>query len=583
MRDHLEPLAGQPPAVPVQRHPPPAAAGGAPVRLAERLARLDCAARRINSSLDLAATLRNLGRVLVPSVADALVVLVRDPLPDVERDPGRPRALRVRHTCGTRLGRAAGVRPVSPGSLLERALLRRAPHGPTVLDARRGGLAAELLGARAVGRLPAGTTLLALPLHGRQAALGMLLLVRRPRPDGSAAGFDPGDTATAAHLATHAGLAVDTALRYTREWEIADELQRSMLPAHLPQPHGVRLAHRYLPGERGAQVGGDWYDAIPLPGNRVALIVGDVMGHSLTSAAVMGQLRTSAQTLAGLDLPPHEVLYHLDEQAQRLGQEHHLATCVYAVYDPIAGRVVIANAGHVPPVLLAPDGSGRLLDLPPGAPIGVGGVDFSSVELPAPPGSSLLLFTDGLVETRRRPLGTGLELLRARLAGGSRLDPEQLCQEALRILPPGDRADDIALLAAAFDGIPAEDVAYWYLQPKHETPGRARRLAGHTLRRWGLDHLAESCELMVSELVTNAVQHATRPVTLRLVRTSVLRCEVGDDSPALPRTRRAGPEEERGRGLQIVGRCADRWGATRLGTGKVVWFEQRLGGEPVSR
>ncbi|MEU3496306.1 ATP-binding SpoIIE family protein phosphatase [Kitasatospora cineracea] len=582
MRDHLEPLAGQPPAVPVQRHPPPGGDGpdgagpGVPGRLAERLAALDRAARRINSSLDLGATLRNLGRVLVPALADALVVLVRDPLPDVERDPGPPRALRVRHTCGTRLGRRAGVRPVPPGGDLERALARRAPGAPTVLDARRGGLAAELLGARALGRLAAGTALLALPLHGRQAALGMLLLVRRPRPDGAPACFDPADAATAAHLATHGGLAVDTALRYTREWEIADELQRSMLPAHLPQPHGVRLAHRYLPGERGAQVGGDWYDSIPLPGNRVALITGDVMGHSLTSAAVMGQLRTSAQTLAGLDLPPHEVLYHLDEQAQRLGREHHLATCVYAVYDPIAGRVRIANAGHVPPVLIGPDGTSELLDLPPGAPIGVGGVDFSSVELPAPPGSALLLFTDGLVETRRRPLGTGLELLRARLAGGNRLDPEQLCQEALRILPPGDRADDIALLAAAFDGIPAEDVAHWHLQPRHETPGRARRLAGHALRRWGLEHLAESCELMVSELVTNAIQHATRPVTLRLVRTSLLRCEVGDDSPALPRTRRAGPEEERGRGLQIVARCADRWGATRLGTGKVVWFEQRL-------
>ncbi|MFC8718683.1 SpoIIE family protein phosphatase [Kitasatospora sp. NPDC057198] len=587
MRDHLEPLAGQPPAVPVQRHPPPG--GGAsdgvpaagvpaagPERLAERLAALDRAARRINSSLDLTATLRNLGRVLVPALADALVVLVRDPLPDVERDPGPPRALRVRHTCGTRLGRRAGLRPVLPGSALEDALARRAPSGPTVLGAGRDGLAAELLGARALGRLPAGTALLALPLHGRQAALGLLLLVRRPRPGGAPADFDPADTATAAHLATHGGLAVDTALRYTREWEIADQLQRSMLPAHLPQPHGVRLAHRYLPGERGAQVGGDWYDSIPLPGNRVALITGDVMGHSLTSAAVMGQLRTSAQTLAGLDLPPHEVLYHLDEQAQRLGREHHLATCVYAVYDPIAGRVRIANAGHVPPVLIGPDGVSELLELPPGAPIGVGGVDFSSVELPAPPGSALLLFTDGLVETRRRPLGTGLELLRARLAGGNRLDPEQLCQEALRILPPGDRADDIALLAAAFDGIPAEDVAHWHLQPRHETPGRARRLAGHALRHWGLEHLAESCELMVSELVTNAIQHATRPVTLRLVRTSLLRCEVGDDSPALPRTRRAGPDEERGRGLQIVARCADRWGATRLGAGKVVWFEQRL-------
>ncbi|MEU9129023.1 SpoIIE family protein phosphatase [Kitasatospora sp. NPDC048540] len=593
MRDHPTPTAAQPPAVPVQRHPPPpqdppdqpdrpADRPDGPadrLLLAERLAYLDGAARRINSSLDLPATLRDLGRVLVPALADAAVVLLRDPLPEVDRDPGIPTSLLIHHTQGTRLGRGCGPRPVRPGGPLARALALPAPVGPMVLGAAPAGprhpLPAELLGGRTLGRLRPGTALLALPLRGRKSVLGMLLLIRRPRQD-KPARFDAADTATAGHLATQAGLAVDTALRYSREWEIADELQRSMLPAHLPQPHGVRLAHRYLPGESGAQVGGDWYDSIPLPGNRVALIVGDVMGHSLTSAAIMGQLRTSAQTLAGLDLPPHEVLYHLDEQAQRLGQEQHLATCVYAVYDPIANRVVLANAGHVPPVLVQPDGRSELLDLPSGAPIGVGGVDFSSVELPAPPGSALLLFTDGLVESRRRPLSTGLELLRSRLASTHRHTPEQLCQEALRILPPGDRGDDIALLAAAFDGIPAEDVAYWFLQPRHETPSRARRLASHALRRWGLEGLAESTELMVSELVTNAIQHATRPVTLRLVRTSLLRCEVGDDNAALPRPRRAGPQDERGRGLQIVARCADRWGATRLGAGKVVWFEQRL-------
>ncbi|MDH6579109.1 serine/threonine-protein phosphatase [Kitasatospora sp. MAP5-34] len=636
MRDPLKPLAGQPPAVPTQRRPPaPLPEAPSQPGTAERLAYLDSASRRINSSLDLTATLRNLGKVLVPALADAAVVHLRDPLPNVERDPGHPTALRLQHSHGTRLGRRSRTRAIRPGGPISRILSQQLPAGPVVLGtpsaARLRPLLEELYGARTLGRLAAGTALLALPLRGRKAVLGLLVLIRRPgKGAGAGAGpesgagsgsgtdrvgdparvatfgrpgvtdqqrthtparpaafeltsaydlasaFDATDSATAGHLATQAGLAVDTALRYSREWEIADELQRSMLPTHLPQRHGVRLAHRYLPSESGAQVGGDWYDSVPLPGNRVALIVGDVMGHSLTSAAIMGQLRTSAQTLAALDLPPHEVLYHLDEQAQRLGREQHLATCVYAVYDPIANRLVIANAGHVPPVLVQPDGRTELLDLPPGAPIGVGGVDFTSVELPAPPGSALLLFTDGLVESRRRSLTTGLELLRARISTAHRHSPEHLCQEALRVLPPGDRADDIALLAAAFDGIPAEDVAYWFLQPRHETPGRARRLAGHALRRWGLEPLTENTELMVSELVTNAIQHATRPVTLRLVRTSVLRCEVGDDSPLLPRTRRAGPDDERGRGLQIVAKCAERWGATRLGAGKVVWFEQRL-------
>ncbi|MFF7632586.1 SpoIIE family protein phosphatase [Kitasatospora sp. NPDC008050] len=633
MRDLPPPQAGQPPAVPAQRRPPPAPAvatgngtpgSGTPLNLrvrqavTERLGYLNDATRLINTSLDPAATVRSLAKVLVPALADAALVHLREPDRPGARGRDRiapPPELRLHRAEGTRLGLGRRVVAARPGGALEQALLDAAPAGPMVLGTAEGErlrpLFAELYGARALAGLARGTALLALPLRGREmggrgrrredSVLGLLVLIRRPgaagdlheasgdparagrqEPDAvqrakEPARFDPADTQTAAHLATLAGLAVDTAQRYTRESEIADELQRSMLPDHLPQPHGVRLAHRYLPGEAESQVGGDWYDAIPLPGNRVALIVGDVMGHSLTSAAVMGQLRTSAQTLAALDLPPHEVLYHLDEQAQRLGREQHLATCVFAVYDPIANRIVVANAGHMPPVLIHPDGRAELLeDLPAGAPIGVGGVDFASQELAAPPGSALLLFTDGLVETRRRSLSSGLERLRERLSGAHQHSPEQLCHEALRILPPGDRGDDIALLAAAFDGIPANDVAYWYLQPRHETPGRARRLAGHALRRWGLDELAENTELMVSELVTNAVQHAKKPVTLRLVRTSVLRCEVGDDSPQLPRRRKAGPEEERGRGLELVAKCADSWGSTRLGGGKVVWFEQRL-------
>jgi hypothetical protein len=625
VRDLPSSQAGRSPAVPTQRHPPPHAdlpgcslptsdapdapdAGQPPLNprvreaLTERLAFLNRATRQITTSLDPAATVRNLTGVLVPDLADAALVHLRGWEPDPVRDRDRRQSLELslHRAEGTRLGTGRPPVAVRPGGALERLMRGETPPGPVVLGSAEGEqlrpVLIELYGARSLAALPRGTALLALPLQGRDAGkavqqrpkrsdspdpeslLGVLVLVRRPvAPGKEPARFEPTEAQTAAHLATVAGLAVDTAHRYTRESEIADGLQRSMLPINLPQPHGVRLATRYLPGESEAQVGGDWYDAIPLPGNRVALIVGDVMGHSLTSAAIMGQLRTSAQTLAALDLPPHEVLYHLDEQAQRLGREEHLATCVFAVYDPIANRIVVANAGHMPPALIHPDGRAELLEnLPAGAPIGVGGVDFTSEELDAPPGSALLLFTDGLVENPRRPISAGLERLRRRLSHTHHHSPEQICQEALRILPKSERADDIALLAAAFDGIPAEDVAYWYLQPRNETPGRARRLAGHALRRWGLEELAENTELMVSELVTNAVQHAKKPVTLRLVRTSVLRCEVGDDSPALPRRRRAGLDDERGRGLELVAKCADGWGSTRLGGGKVVWFEQRL-------
>ena len=221
-------------------------------------------------------------------------------------------------------------------------------------------------------------------------------------------------------------------------------------------------------------MGGDWYDAIPLPGNRVALVVGDVMGHSMTSAAIMGQLRTTVQTLAGLDLPPEEVLHHLDEQAQRLGSEH-MATCLYAIYDPISQRLLVADAGHLPPVLLHPDGSGEVLRIPPGAPIGVGGVPFESVEMPAPTGATLLLYTDGLVESRGRDVWTGVELLCARLQAAAAVvaSPplEMLCDAVLTLLDQDARDDDVALLAARFDGFPPRNVAYWYLA----TPSRKRR------------------------------------------------------------------------------------------------------------
>ncbi|MEY6569277.1 ATP-binding SpoIIE family protein phosphatase, partial [Streptomyces sp. PGLac3x] len=336
---------------------------------------------------------------------------------------------------------------------------------------------------------------------------------------------------------------------------------------------------RYLPAAETARVGGDWYDAIPLPGSRVALVVGDVMGHSMTSAAIMGQLRTTAQTLAGLDLPPQEVLHHLDEQAQRLGSDR-MATCVYAVYDPVSHRITVANAGHPPPVLLHLGGRAEVLRVPPGAPIGVGGVDFEAVELDAPAGATLLLYTDGLVESRLRDVWTGIEQLRERLAATARLTGpdhppplEALCDDVLDMLGPGDRDDDIALLAARFDGIAPSDVAYWFLDPDPAAPGRARRLARAALARWGLEELTDSVELLVSEVVTNAVRYASRPVTLRLLRTDVLRVEVGDDVPQLPRLRQARATDEGGRGLYLVNKVARRWDATRLSNGKVVWFE----------
>ncbi|MGI5480942.1 SpoIIE family protein phosphatase [Streptomyces lavendofoliae] len=586
--------AGPLDALPVQGGP--AAGGGrepvaATRREGDRLRFVGAATRRIARGIDLDEIVLGLCRATVPTFSDAILVYLRDPLPVGDERPVDPFVLRLRRTDRLRLtedetdlglsaadpetdldlGPAAELCEVQAGGALAEVLRGVRPVFGDSAAARAA--LPELLGD---GRcVPSGHRAILAPLRGRRRVIGAAVFLRRPdRPP-----FEPNDLLVAAQLATHTALGIDKAVLYGREAYIADELQRTMLPENLPQPTGVKLASRYLPAAETARVGGDWYDAIPLPGSRVALVVGDVMGHSMTSAAIMGQLRTTAQTLAGLDLPPQEVLHHLDEQAQRLG-ENRMATCLYAVYDPVAHRITIANAGHPPPILLHLGGRAEVLRVPPGAPIGVGGVDFEAVELDAPAGATLLLYTDGLVESRLRDVWTGIEQLRERLAATAQLTGpdhspplEALCDDVLDMLGPGDRDDDIALLAARFDGIAPSDVAYWFLEPEEQAPGRARRLARRALARWDLEDLADSVELLVSEVVTNAVRYAERPVTLRLLRTDVLRCEVGDDSPQLPRQRRARDTDEGGRGLFLVNRLARRWGATRLSTGKVVWFE----------
>ncbi|MEV1051761.1 ATP-binding SpoIIE family protein phosphatase [Streptomyces sp. NPDC049887] len=581
----------QPPAPPE----PPRDPAGLARREGDRLRFVGAATRRIARGIDLDEIVLGLCRATVPTFSDAILVYLRDPLPVGDERPVAPFVLRLRRTDRLRLtdedtdGALIGGAQVPvlgpPADVAPAAELCEVIAGGALAEVLRG--VRPVFGDSAAARaalpellgdgktLPAGQRAILAPLRGRRRVTGAAIFLRRPdRP-----AFEPDDLLVAAQLATHTALGIDKAVLYGREAYIADELQRTMLPEGLPQPTGVRLASRYLPAAETARVGGDWYDAIPLPGSRVALVVGDVMGHSMTSAAIMGQLRTTAQTLAGLDLPPQEVLHHLDEQAQRLGTDR-MATCLYAVYDPVSHRITIANAGHPPPILLHLGGRAEVLRVPPGAPIGVGGVDFEAVELDAPAGATLLLYTDGLVESRLRDVWTGIEQLRERLAATAQLTGpdhspplEALCDDVLDMLGPGDRDDDIALLAARFDGIAPSDVAYWFLEPEDSAPGRARRLARRALARWGLEELSDSVELLVSEVVTNAVRYAERPVTLRLLRTDVLRCEVGDDSPQLPRQRRARDTDEGGRGLFLVNRLARRWGATRLSTGKVVWFE----------
>ncbi|MFF8726382.1 SpoIIE family protein phosphatase [Streptomyces sp. NPDC015171] len=416
-----------------------------------------------------------------------------------------------------------------------------------------------------------GRSLLIVPLKARNVVLGFMVLMRRP----DRAQFDDIDRTTGAELAARAGLVLDNARMYTYQENVADTLQDSMLPQVAPRMAGCDIATRYLPGTRLGRIGGDWFDTIKLPGSRTALVVGDVMGHGLNSAAMMGQLRTAVQTMATMETPPAQLLRNLDDLARRLGDTY-LATCLYAVYDPIRGELTLANAGHIPPVLVrAEDGSSELLDLPTGAPVGVGGVPFEAVRVKVAPGDRLVLCTDGLVEVRGTDIGEGLAAL-CESAAHPAASMDDACDTIIRALNPrGGRKDDVALLMARLNGIPDDHVAEWRLDADPREVARARRLVRARLLDWGLPQTVETAELLVSEVVTNAVRHAAGDgIGLRVVRTDALLFEVTDHEPALPAMLAAGPYEESGRGLRVVSRLAKEWGASASGHRKTVWFEQ---------
>jgi serine phosphatase RsbU (regulator of sigma subunit) len=429
---------------------------------------------------------------------------------------------------------------------------------------------AAAFGDRDLRPLFTGRALLIAPLIARGRVLGTFKLLRKSdRP-----WFDELDLAMVGELARRAALCIDNGRLYRREVQVAEELQRSMLPDDPTDVAGARVRYRYRPAEQAAQVGGDWFDAIPLPGCRLGLVVGDVMGHGLTSAAIMGQMRTAVRTLATEDMRPDRLLRQLDGLARRLGEDY-LATCLYAVYDPVERRCTFANAGHVPPVLVAADGESRVLPVPPGVPIGVGGEPFETMEVKVEDGSQLLLCTDGLLERRGRDIEEGLEELRARLAGAS-ADLDGTCDDLLHTLASDTAADDIAIVAVGFDGIPLDEVVTWELEPVPSSVPWIRAQVAARLAGWGLHGLTDTAQLLVSELVTNALVHGAGSLGVRLIKGRTLLCEVHDDGADMPHLRHADATDESGRGLQLVHHLAERWGTHRTATGKIVWVEQRL-------
>ncbi|MER7874724.1 SpoIIE family protein phosphatase [Streptomyces solisilvae] len=389
---------------------------------------------------------------------------------------------------------------------------------------------------------------------------------------------------------------------YDTEHARAQALQRGLLPRALPSLAALTPAVRYLPASSGTDIGGDWYDVIPLSAERVALVIGDVMGHGLAEAATMGRLRTAVHTLANLELPPEEVLAHLNEVVCDLGDDS-FATCLYAQYDPVTGLCSLARAGHPPPLIVDPEGGVECLDPTPDPPLGAAEPPFSTVDLRLPDGSLLVLYTDGLVESAARDIDTGIaectqvltsdygRLLtcpprRSRIGvrgtGGrqavdhDRLD--RLCDLLVGAMLPAQRltADDTALLIARLHGLASGNIAGWPLPEGPVAAGLARTRVREQLRAWGLEELVATTELLASELVANVVRHARGPTRLRLIRGRSLICEVSDAGAAAPRIRRATELDEGGRGLQLVSALSQRWGTRYTDEGKCVWTEQPI-------
>ncbi|WP_050514569.1 SpoIIE family protein phosphatase [Streptomyces rimosus] len=587
------------------------------------LALLNEAGARIGNSLDLETTARTLLDVAVPQFCDlASVDLYQGLLAGDEAPPGMADG-------SAELRRVAFASAVSDAPLattpccvpegadgpVEVGAVHRYPFNSPCAGALRTAQAQIIPGREGEERSELGAVVhstLAVPMVARDTVVG---LVQFSRTKGSEP-FGERDTALAVELAARAAVCIDNARLYRREHERALILQRSLLPPGDPEAAGLDIACRYLPGTTATEVGGDWFDVIELPGHRTALVVGDVMGRGLRAAVAMGELRTAVRTLALLDMEPAEVLSALDEIARGLGatgggarttaraprsrtaastgtsadcsadtprpgpgtadlSEVYLATCVYAVYDPVTRRCTFANAGHLPPILVEEGEDALLLDVPPGMPLGVGGEPFEETEVELPDGALLALYTDGLVESREHPLDEGLSAFRTALSETGR-PLEDVCDHVLNALDTRHGEDDIALLMARVHGLPKDSVGDWNLAPEARSVSRARELARDQLTDWGLEALVDTTELLVSELVTNALRHGHGEIRLRLLLDRTLVCEVWDADLAQPRRRRARDTDEGGRGLQLVGLLSAGWGSRRTPRGKTVWFELAL-------
>jgi serine phosphatase RsbU (regulator of sigma subunit)/anti-sigma regulatory factor (Ser/Thr protein kinase) len=380
---------------------------------------------------------------------------------------------------------------------------------------------------------------------------------------------------------------VDLARQHQREHTQVLALQRRLLPR--AGGDTIEIASVYQPATPdSAGVGGDWVNSFPLPDGRTALVVGDVVGHGLGAAATMGQLSMEARALLSAGLAPDQVLEHLDETVTLLddadsglaaGYSALGSTCCIALYDPVGHHVTLSSAGHLPPILVSPDGRAAPLSIRPHPGLGAEFAlrePFDVYTFGVPPGSVLALYTDGLVEDRALSIDEGIDRLADIVSTVHPWDAlQQSARQIVSTLAPAPQRDDVTLLLARMIGYRKEDTATWRLPARGDAPARARAQVAALLMRWGTrDDTRDNALLLVSELVTNAVRFAEGPITVRLIRAGHgLLCEVGDSGNGRPRLRRGDLLDNGGRGLSIVHRLSTRWGVRWTDTGKVVWAE----------
>ncbi|GGX67914.1 SpoIIE family protein phosphatase [Streptomyces fructofermentans] len=573
-------------------------------RARERLTLLDEAGKRIGRTLDVARTAQELADVAVPGLADLVVVdlletvlqggeLAAGPMSSPDAVPLRRAGLRSRDDEAQE--RAAGlgqvIRYPADAPAID-VLTGGRPRIGGGLDPSAGQWAAAPEGGGGTHAFPdTGLhTGMVLPVRARGTTLGITSFFRGPGRDP----FDEDDLGLAEEFVSRAALCLDNARRYTRERDAALVLQRHLLPHRLPEQDAMEVAACYRPADELTGLGGDWFDVIPLSGARVALVVGDVVGHGIEAAAAMGRLRAAVQTLADLDLPPQEVLAHLDDLVDRAGHEDDPtrapradgvrakgASCLYAVYDPVGGCCSMAAAGHGLPAVVAPDGTVDFPELPPGPALGVGGPPFESVELVLEEGSVLALCTDGLLAAEgpapQRDAAADRERLRRVLERrGPGLDDR--CRAVVDDMVPERPPDDVVLLMARARRLAADRTVSWELPSDPAAVAEVRKRTSRQLGEWGLDELTFTTELVVSELVTNAIRHAEGPIRLRLIVSRALVCEVWDASPTAPHLRHPRTTDEGGRGLFLISQFTQRWGTRYTRDGKIIWTEQSLTG-----